>query len=606
MELSNVSSSTNTSAPAQIASSLPLSMVMVLELACITVILGNLLVILAFCSYRQRTAPDILILSLSLADFLDSGIALQMVVFIKYLLRFPWTQRSCDSFIVLLYTFRTASASTVTFMAAERALLLVYPIRHRTMVTIPRTSKLILAIWVFSLVCGGLSFIGVGHSSFHKHEKACPYQLYDIGIEYAILFEVLGGLMLLVTLLSFIAIKVSGRKFLRRQSMMKMPLRKVSKQALCEEYSSRSRGRGGSRAHETAGMTSVRRLTLMMAIVVVVFFVSWMPFLALLPANFASASLCYQQLNNLASLITKRPPRTTISLAASMASFLHAVVNPLLYGKMSKRYRRGYIYVMKQIVAFFCGRKSSHVPSVYFSNTAHVTSQTAADNTGYIVGTDSNGNTGVPHSVQALKATHFLVTHSVQALLPANFASASLCYQQLNNLASLITKRPPRTTISLAASMASFLHAVVNPLLYGKMSKRYRRGYIYVMKQIVAFFCGRKSSHVPSVYFSNTAHVTSQTAADNTGYIVGTDSNGNTGDIITSLSNRRYSSEGTEQISTGVINNYDTKHTSKDDIARISCDSPTALVDGACILDGIIPAATRDIDLRSHVSISIL
>ncbi|XP_048580259.1 growth hormone secretagogue receptor type 1 [Nematostella vectensis] len=455
MELSNVSSSTNTSAPAQIASSLPLSMVMVLELACITVILGNLLVILAFCSYRQRTAPDILILSLSLADFLDSGIALQMVVFIKYLLRFPWTQRSCDSFIVLLYTFRTASASTVTFMAAERALLLVYPIRHRTMVTIPRTSKLILAIWVFSLVCGGLSFIGVGHSSFHKHEKACPYQLYDIGIEYAILFEVLGGLMLLVTLLSFIAIKVSGRKFLRRQSMMKMPLRKVSKQALCEEYSSRSRGRGGSRAHETAGMTSVRRLTLMMAIVVVVFFVSWMPFL-------------------------------------------------------------------------------------------------------------------------------------------------------LNNLASLITKRPPRTTISLAASMASFLHAVVNPLLYGKMSKRYRRGYIYVMKQIVAFFCGRKSSHVPSVYFSNTAHVTSQTAADNTGYIVGTDSNGNTGDIITSLSNRRYSSEGTEQISTGVINNYDTKHTSKDDIARISCDSPTALVDGACILDGIIPAATRDIDLRSHVSISIL
>ncbi|KXJ08762.1 hypothetical protein AC249_AIPGENE11490 [Exaiptasia diaphana] len=60
---------------------------------------------------------------------------------------------------------------------------------------------------------------------------------------------------------------------------------------------------------------------------------------------------------------------------------------------------------------------------------------------------------------------------------------------QFNNLASLITGKEPNKNVSLVAGLMSLLHALVNPILYGKMSQRYRRGYLQVLKTI-RMLCG--------------------------------------------------------------------------------------------------------------------
>ena len=64
-----------------------------------------------------------------------------------------------------------------------------------------------------------------------------------------------------------------------------------------------------------------------------------------------------------------------------------------------------------------------------------------------------------------------------------------LFYFQLNNLFCLIVDQQPSPKIVLLTTLFSFLHALANPLLYGWMSQRYRRGYIFVFKMVLSA-CG--------------------------------------------------------------------------------------------------------------------
>ena len=53
-------------------------------------------------------------------------------------------------------------------------------------------------------------------------------------------------------------------------------------------------------------------------------------------------------------LIVDREPGTKVVVFTSVISLLHAVVNPPLYGWMSQRYRRGYVFVFKMALSV-CG-----------------------------------------------------------------------------------------------------------------------------------------------------------------------------------------------------------------------------------------------------------
>lgn len=60
---------------------------------------------------------------------------------------------------------------------------------------------------------------------------------------------------------------------------------------------------------------------------------------------------------------------------------------------------------------------------------------------------------------------------------------------QLNNMFCLIVDQEPAKKVVVFTSVISLLHAVVNPPLYGWMSQRYRRGYLFVFKMALSV-CG--------------------------------------------------------------------------------------------------------------------
>lgn len=245
---------------------------LMLQCALLLVVVGNLLVLLALRCYKRWTSPDVLVCSLSTADVLDSLIGLQILIIMNYYLDAPWKRWICETYLTLLYTFRMASVTTVTCIAAERALLVVYPIQHHTTVTTVRTKKAVLIIWLFCLIVSSFPLMGFGHSGYRPQLHKCLVQLYDFGYSYAVFIEVYGLILSILTLSCYVLIKLSTKKFIRRQASL---------------GASRYKGQvgiGGERPPRlerttTRGVTAVQRLNNMMAVVVIVYYISWLPFL---------------------------------------------------------------------------------------------------------------------------------------------------------------------------------------------------------------------------------------------------------------------------------------------------------------------------------------
>ena len=250
---------------------------LILQSVIIIVVFGNALVLAALASYRSWTSADILLFSLSLADFLDSALAVELITVVRYFLGQQMAKPMCDAFVTLVYTFRMASSFTVTCIAVERSLLLKFPLRHHTLVTPARIKKFVAAIWLFSIFSAFLPLIGAGNSGFKN--GVCFSQLYDLGKAYAIYIETYGAIMFLTVFASYFTIKVLGIKFIRRQTLM--------------------RGHGGARSQssvyscrgsvhspgKTSGVRSVRKLAVMMGIVVIIYYISWLPFLVSYPGG---------------------------------------------------------------------------------------------------------------------------------------------------------------------------------------------------------------------------------------------------------------------------------------------------------------------------------
>ena len=259
-----------------------LMIALILQSSILIVFLGNALVLVALACYRNWTTTDVLLFSLSTADLLNSIVGVELITVVKYFLGRPMNKLLCDVFVVAVYSFRTASATTVTGIAMERAILFIYPLKHHILVTTPCTKKIVAGIWLFSIVCGFLPHTGIGNPGFQNGK--CFYQLYDLGIEFTILMETYGALMLLTVFASYIAIKLSGAMFIRRQTQM----------AGCGEKRQRSASEQSAppvptesvgAIRRTSAVRNVQRLALMMSIVVMVYFVTWLPFLVSLSKN---------------------------------------------------------------------------------------------------------------------------------------------------------------------------------------------------------------------------------------------------------------------------------------------------------------------------------
>lgn len=255
----NGTTSTPPAAPFEVNPSLGL----IVEVVIILLIFGHFLIITTLGLYKPWNIADLLLFSLSVADALNAAIPLQMLnLWNNFIGPHLWTRESCAVFVILTYTFRIASVCTITLISGDRAILLTRPLQHHIIVTAGRARIAVVAIWLFSILMSILPFIGVGKPGYR--DDFCFYPLFDFGVAYGYIIESIGILQLIIVLVCFIAIKLSSWNFVKRQSTM---------------AAARQTGGKSQQARETAGTRQVKQMSTMMAIVVVLYYISWLPYL---------------------------------------------------------------------------------------------------------------------------------------------------------------------------------------------------------------------------------------------------------------------------------------------------------------------------------------
>lgn len=237
---------------------------LIVEVIILGLVFGNLLIVTTIALYKQWTVADALLFSLSIADLINGAIPLQLLNVVNNFLR-PnlWNFSLCTFYLVITYTLRMASVCTITVIVIERALMLTKPLKHLTRITLWRIKRLLLLVWAFSLFLSLLPLTGVGKHGFR--DGFCRYQLYDLGIEYGYLIEALGIVQLLIVLGCFIVIKFTTGKFIKRQNVM--------------SATSQIGRHGDKKMQNSSGSKQVKQLATLMAVVVVLYYVTWLPYL---------------------------------------------------------------------------------------------------------------------------------------------------------------------------------------------------------------------------------------------------------------------------------------------------------------------------------------
>jgi len=260
---SNFSANASTSTPPPAPFEVNPSLGLVVQAVIILLICGHFLIITTLGLYKPWNIADLLLFSLSVADAVNAAIPLQMLnILNNFIGPHLWTRESCTVFVILTYTFRIASVCTITLISGDRAILLTRPLQHHIIVTTGRARIAVVTIWLFSIFMSVLPFIGVGKPGYR--DGFCFYQLFDFGVAYGYIIESVGIMQLIIVLVCFIAIKLSSWKFVKRQSTM---------------AAARQTGAKSQQARETAGTRQVKQMSTMMAIVVLLYYISWLPYL---------------------------------------------------------------------------------------------------------------------------------------------------------------------------------------------------------------------------------------------------------------------------------------------------------------------------------------
>eukprot|EP00794_Sanderia_malayensis_P015436 gene15436-17012_t len=345
---------------------------LVVEIFSLWILLGNLVIILVVKLYKPLTIPDILVFSLALSDVFNSLLPLQLLNMITNLLHITWTEQLCITFTFTTYCLRISSVFTITVISLDRLIAVHKPLvyRSRVMHEMCKVKILMITLWIISCFLASLPFISSIQSGYHTGK--CDYQLIHLGLWYGVLMECIGWLQLFIVLYCYITIKISTGNFIKRQHKFRKAqgLKKVvsfkedelqnkrrnsNDQFLSVTPSTivknrnfrtaRSWHRRPKKSYEdsrnwTNGMRQVAKMEKLMAALVFLFYLSWLPFLV----------------SNLVSLATRRTNETVIRIVG-LCSLINGLVNPIIYATVYPRYKRGYLFVLKTILRLCGGRK---------------------------------------------------------------------------------------------------------------------------------------------------------------------------------------------------------------------------------------------------------
>ena len=203
----------------------------------ILIIFLNVIAIMVIFRFKRKRNPDILILTLAIADLLKALFPLNMTL-VAYLGDKPMQEHSldCKLFGWTAFTLNSAIMLVMTIMAIDRYLAMCWPIRYKDLFPPKRLILTIIGAFLLSATFSALpSFNVVGEIRSYNNGSFCHFDFDStdaLNKGYSIFVLSLGFSMLAVVLFCYTNAMKSVRGLIRRQRRMSTRSREIDRSEL--------------------------------------------------------------------------------------------------------------------------------------------------------------------------------------------------------------------------------------------------------------------------------------------------------------------------------------------------------------------------------------
>nr|CAD12657.1 thyrotropin-releasing hormone receptor 2 [Xenopus laevis] len=316
-------------------------------------IIGNIMVVLVvFTTRDMRTPTNCYLVSLAVADLMVLVAAGLPNVSDSLAGTWIYGHAGCLGITYFQYLGINASSCSITAFTVERYIAICHPMRAKTVCTVSRAKRIIAIVWIFTSIYCMLWFFLVDIHVNKSQQVECGYKvsrnlylpiyLADFAIFYVtplLVATILYGLIGRILFLSPIPQHPESTTERWREKSSK------------EKNESETEGNKPSNRLKTKGALSSRKqVTKMLAVVVVLFALLWMPYRTLVLVN---------------SFMDKPYLDPWFLLFCRICVYANSAINPVIYNLMSQKFRTAFKRLCK------CGHEETQRRSMYMTTTSY-------------------------------------------------------------------------------------------------------------------------------------------------------------------------------------------------------------------------------------------
>ncbi|TSK38527.1 Thyrotropin-releasing hormone receptor [Bagarius yarrelli] len=302
--------------------------VFLVVLVCGMGIVGNIMVVLVVLTTRHmRTPTNCYLVSLAVADLTVLVAAGLPNISESLMATWVYGQAGCLGITYLQYLGINVSSCSITAFTVERYIAICHPMRAHTVCTVSRAKRIIAGVWAFNCVYCMLWLFLVDIQVNNDGRIQCGYRVSrDLYlpiylIDFAIFYVI--PLLLAIVLYGLIA------RILYLNPLSHPPdsgtITAPNLRRSCKEPADTSKG--GRQGRPKGAPSSRKQVTKMLAVVVVLFALLWMPYRTLVLIN---------------SFVSTPYLDAWFLLFCRTCIYANSAINPIVYNLMSQKFRSAF------------------------------------------------------------------------------------------------------------------------------------------------------------------------------------------------------------------------------------------------------------------------
>ncbi|XP_036400125.1 thyrotropin releasing hormone receptor 2 [Megalops cyprinoides] len=296
-------------------------------LVCGVGIVGNVMVVLVVLTARHmRTPTNCYLVSLAVADLIVLVAAGLPNVSDSLMGTWVYGHAGCLGITYFQYLGINVSSCSITAFTVERYIAICHPMRAQTVCTVSRAQRIIAGVWVLTCIYCMLWFFLVDIQVNPDQRVQCGYKVSrDLYLPiYLIDFTIFYVLPLLLAIVLYALIAR-----ILYLSPLPQPADAATATTLHRSCKETPEGgaKGGRQGRPRSALSSRKQVTKMLAVVVVLFALLWMPYRTLVLVN---------------SFVATPYLDAWFLLFCRTCIYANSAINPVVYNLMSQRFRSAF------------------------------------------------------------------------------------------------------------------------------------------------------------------------------------------------------------------------------------------------------------------------